>query len=85
MTQINHKKNKKINTRKITRLVIGSFMVAFYFGLAYVLFTNRLFDSVSVLTSRIVGGVLIVYGIFRCYRLAKGLDYTFIYREDDDE
>ena len=62
---------------KIVRIFFGVFMILVYFGMAYLLYTN-FFGWISEpwLTLRYVfAAILAVYGVYRCYRQIKGIDY----------
>ena len=62
---------------KAIRIFFGIFMIFVYFGMAYLLYIN-FFDwrSEPWLTLRyIFAAVLALYGLYRCYRQIKGIDY----------
>lgn len=62
---------------KTIRIFFGVFMIIVYLGMAYLLYIN-FFDWVSEpwLTLRYVfAAVLALYGVYRCYRQIKGIDY----------
>lgn len=53
------------------RLWFGIFMVLIYLGVG-LLFIFDVFSIDNTAISCVVGGLLILYGIFRAYRLYKG-------------
>ncbi|MDE5876581.1 MAG: hypothetical protein K2H47_03685 [Muribaculaceae bacterium] len=55
------------------RLWFGIFMVIIYLGVG-LLFIFDIFNIDNVAISAVVGGLLIVYGIWRGYRLYKGMN-----------
>ncbi len=62
---------------KTVRIFFGIFMIIVYFGMAYLLYIN-FFDWTSEpwLTLRYVfAAILALYGVYRCYRQIKGIDY----------
>lgn len=56
---------------KAARLWFGIFMILVYLGVG-LLFIFKVFDIIDDTVSYIIGGLLIVYGIFRGYRLYVG-------------
>lgn len=68
---------KAFNMIKATRILFGVFMIVVYFGMAYLLLVNFFqWTSEPWLTLRYVfATILILYGIYRCYRQIKGIDY----------
>ena len=56
---------------KGARLAFGVFMVLIYLAVG-LLFIFKIFDVINPVISYIVGGLLIVFVIFRGYRLYKG-------------
>ncbi len=56
---------------KGARLAFGILMVIVYVGVG-LLFIFNVFDIINYTLSCIIGAILIVYGIFRGYRLYKG-------------
>lgn len=56
---------------KGARLAFGIIMILVYLGMG-LLFIFNVFDIISPVVSYIVGGLLIVYSIFRGYRLFVG-------------
>jgi len=62
-------------TPQIMRNVFGIFMILVYIGMGILLFINYFRFDASFDWVRYVGGVLfILYGIWRGYRQAKGID-----------
>ncbi len=62
---------------KAIRIFFGVFMICVYLGMAYLLYIN-FFDWTSEpwLTLRyIFAAILALYGVYRCYRQIKGIDY----------
>ena len=59
------------NAPKGIRLVFGIFMVLVYVGVG-LLFIFDVFNIDNTAVSCVVGGLLILYGIFRGYRLYRG-------------
>ena len=57
---------------KGARLAFGIIMILVYIGVG-LLFIFNVFDIVSPTVSYIIGGILCVYGVFRGYRLYKGV------------
>ncbi len=62
---------------KAIRILFGAFMILVYFGMAYLLFVNFFkWNTEPWLSLRYVFAiVLVLYGIYRCYRQIKGSDY----------
>ena len=62
---------------KAIRIFFGIFMILVYFGMAYLLYINFFgWTTEPWLTSRYVFAVILaVYGLYRCYRQIKGIDY----------
>ena len=61
------------DTPKGMRLVFGIFMILIYVGVG-LLFIFDFFSIDNTAISCIVGGLLILYGIFRAYRLYRGMN-----------
>lgn len=57
---------------KGARLAFGIIMILVYVGVG-LLFIFNVFDIVSSTVSYIIGGILCLYGIFRAYRLYRGV------------
>lgn len=57
---------------KGARLVFGIFMILFYIGVGILFFMNVFSDNVAVNTT--IGVLLCLYGVFRAYRLNKGMN-----------
>ena len=62
---------------KVIRILFGAFMIVVYLGMAYLLYINFFrWNTEPWLTLRYVfATVLAIYGIYRCYRQIKGIDY----------
>ena len=62
---------------KAIRIFFGIFMILVYWGMAYLLYINFFrWTTEPWLTSRYVFAVILaVYGLYRCYRQIKGIDY----------
>lgn len=58
---------------KGARLAFGILMILVYLGVG-LLFIFNVFDIVNTTVSYVIGGILIAYGIFRGYRLYKGVN-----------
>lgn len=58
---------------KGARLAFGIIMIIIYVGVG-LLFICNVFDIINYTVSCIIGALLIVYGIFRAYRLYKGVN-----------
>ncbi len=56
---------------KGARLAFGIIMIIVYIGVG-LLFIFNVFDIINYTVSIIIGAILIVYGIFRGYRLYRG-------------
>lgn len=66
--------NNQNNTPRSLRLWFGVFMVLFYVGIGLLLIiANRTFTLFTTTLSIIVGVLLCAYGVFRGYRLYKGM------------
>lgn len=61
------------NTPKGARLVFGIFMVLVYIGVGILFFTN-VFSIDNEVISYVIGGILCLYGVWRGYRLYKGMN-----------
>ena len=60
-------------TPKGARLAFGIFMIIIYVGVG-VLFITNVFDLVNETVSIVIGALLCVYGVWRGYRLYKGVN-----------
>ncbi len=62
---------------KTLRILFGAFMIVVYLGMAYLLYINFFqWYSEPWLTLRYVFAIVFaLYGIYRCYRQIKGIDY----------
>ena len=62
---------------KAIRIFFCIFMILVSFGMAYLLYINFFgWTTEPWLTSRYVFSVILaVYGLYRCYRQIKGIDY----------
>ena len=62
---------------KAFRILFGVFMILVYFIMAYLLLVNFFkWNTEPWLTLRYVfAAILALYGIYRCYRQIKGIDY----------
>lgn len=70
----NRNYNDQNTTPKSMRLWFGVFMVMFYVGVGLLLIiANQTFTLFTTTLSIIVGASLCAYGVFRAYRLYKGL------------
>ena len=58
---------------KSARLIFGIIMVIVYVAVGF-LFIFNVFDIINVAVSCILGGILIAYGIWRAYRLYRGMN-----------
>ncbi|MDE6576641.1 MAG: hypothetical protein K2J82_08445 [Muribaculaceae bacterium] len=67
------KNNGIDNMPKGGRLVFGIFMVIVYLAVG-LLFIFDVFNIDNVAVSAVVGGLLVVYGFWRGYRLYKGMN-----------
>lgn len=77
---------------RIIRIFFGVFMIFVYLGMAYLLYINFFkWYSEPWLTLRYVFAIILAaYGIYRCYRQIKGVDYYRLQdmeerQEDNDE
>lgn len=69
------RRNSRPGTPGIMRNIFGIFMILVYVGMGILLFINFFQFDASFAWVRYVGGVLfILYGIWRGYRQAKGID-----------
>ena len=73
MMESNENKEKK--TPMSLRVLFGLMMVFVYVGMGLLILLN-FFGWTSELACRLVGSLLIPYGIFRGYRHIKGKDYN---------
>lgn len=64
---------KRPEAPKGARLAFGIIMIIIYVGVG-LLFIFNVFDIINYTVSCIIGALLIVYGIFRAYRLYKGVN-----------
>lgn len=62
---------------KTLRIFFGVFMILVYLGMAYLLYINFFdWNTEPWLTLRYVfAAILAIYGVYRCYRQVKGIDY----------
>ena len=68
---MNGRDNENRKAPKGAMLAFGIIMILVYLGMG-LLFIFNVFDTINHAVSCVVGGLLIVYGIFRGYRLYKG-------------
>lgn len=61
------------NSPKGMRLAFGIFMVLVYLAVGIMFFLN-IFNIDNEVVSYVIGGLLCLYGIFRGYRLYKGMN-----------
>lgn len=55
--------------------IFGIFMLVFYLGMAYMfLFSRVLAERMSPTVRYVMGGVFLVYGVYRLYRQVKTKD-----------
>ncbi len=54
-------------------VLLGIMMIAIYLGMSYLLLATSLFSNLYDWVRYMMGAVFFVYGIFRGYRLFKGL------------
>ena len=62
---------------KAFRILFGVFMIVVYLGMAYLLYINFFkWTTEPWLSLRYVFAIIFaLYGIYRCYRQIKGIDY----------
>ena len=81
-------KGGNISVIRLLRVVFGLFMIVVYFGMAYLLAVN-FFDWNNNVFWNIVrwsfASILALYGIYRCYRQVKGIDYYRLNDLSDDD
>ncbi|MDE5806496.1 MAG: hypothetical protein K2H76_00130 [Muribaculaceae bacterium] len=65
--------NNRPEAPKGARLAFGIIMIIVYLGVG-LLFIFKMFDIINPVVSYVVGGLLILYGIFRGVRLYKGVN-----------
>ena len=70
---MNGRDNENRKTPKGAALAFGILMILVYLGMG-LLFILNVFDVINPVVSYIIGGLLILYGIFRGYRLYKGIN-----------
>ncbi|MDE7413834.1 MAG: hypothetical protein K2N05_08640 [Muribaculaceae bacterium] len=63
--------NNRPQAPKSARVAFGIIMIVVYLGMG-LLFIFNVFDIINPVVSYVIGGLLIVYGIFRGYRLYVG-------------
>ena len=55
--------------------IFGRFMLVFYLGMAYMfLFSRVLAERMSPTVRYVMGGVFLLYGVYRLYRQVKATD-----------
>lgn len=68
-----HYNNHESKTPAPMRLWFGIFMVIFYLGIGLLLIlASKTFEIFTPTVSIVIGALLVVYGIWRGYRLWKG-------------
>lgn len=67
----NDDRNTRPQAPKGARIAFGILMICVYIGMG-ILFCFNIFTNVSVF-NYIVGGLLCLYGVYRGYRLYKGI------------
>ncbi len=65
--------DKRPQAPKGARVAFGILMIIIYVGVG-ALFIFNVFDIINYTVSCIVGVLLVIYGIFRAYRLYKGVN-----------
>lgn len=65
--------NNENYTPKSVRVWFGIFMILVYLGVG-LLFILNVFSIDNITISRVVGGILCVYGVWRGIRLFKGMN-----------
>lgn len=60
-------------TPRPLRIWFGIFMILVYLGVG-LLFIFNIFDTIDHTVSIIIGALLMLYGVFRGYRLYKGVN-----------
>ncbi len=65
---------KKKNAPYIMRIIFGIIMVIVYIGMGALMLLN-FFNWSNPMICYAIGGLLVVYGIYRGYRQFKGIDY----------
>ena len=65
--------NNRPEAPKGARLAFGIIMIIVYLGMG-LLFIFNVFDIINPVVSYVIGGLLIIYGIFRGVRLYKGVN-----------
>lgn len=55
------------------RILFGIFMILFYIGIG-IIFILNIFDVINQTVSIIIGALLCAYGVWRGYRLYKGMN-----------
>lgn len=65
--------NNRPSAPKGARLAFGIIMILVYVGVG-LLFIFNVFDLINYTVSCVIGALLIIYGIFRAYRLYKGVN-----------
>lgn len=65
--------NNRPQAPKGARLVFGVFMVLIYIGVG-ILFFLDVFQIDNMTVNIIIGTLLCIYGVFRAYRLYKGVN-----------
>ena len=73
---------------KTLRVGFGIFMVLLYLGVACLLFMN-FFDWADTptwkMTRYTMASIFAVYGVYRCYRQVKGIDYYRLNNLEEQE
>ena len=69
-------KNRTARSRgALMMYIFGIFMLVFYLGMAYMfLFSRVLAERMSPTVRYVMGGVFLLYGVYRLYRQVKATD-----------
>lgn len=63
----------KEGNKSPAKIVYSIFMVIFYLTIAVLLVLTPIFDNVNIIMRIIMGVLFFLYGLFRGYRVWKGL------------
>ncbi|MBR6283134.1 MAG: hypothetical protein IKR25_02425 [Muribaculaceae bacterium] len=59
----------------VVRTIFGILMIVIYFGMAYAMAVNFFNLEINPYLRWGMAVILALYGVYRCYRQVKGIDY----------
>jgi hypothetical protein len=63
--------------------IVGTMMILFYFGMAYVVLFSSIFSHIDIVMRSIFGIPFILYGFYRTFVAYNKIKENFFEQEDD--